>query len=75
MKRPAELPDCAPSKLKLLVVANLRQPEEHRISALLQKYFDRWGELTAAERANVFRVEAASEDQARPASDQSRGEE
>ena len=46
------------SKLRPLVESNLRRLREYRA---LQRRYDRWGELSALERADVFRIEAAQE--------------
>ena len=46
------------SKLRPLVESNLRRLREYR--ALRERY-DRWGELSERERADVFRIEAAQE--------------
>ena len=52
------------SKLRPLVESNLRRLREYRA---LQRRYDRWGELTEVERADVFRTEDAQESQEKAA--------
>ena len=52
------------SKLRPLVESNLRLLREYRA---LQRRYDRWGELTEVERADVFRTEDAQESQEKAA--------
>jgi hypothetical protein len=61
MKRHGELPECVPSKLKQLAVANLPKLEDHHTRTLLQRYYDRWSDLSERERADVFRIEGQQE--------------
>jgi hypothetical protein len=72
------LKNCGPtehptSRVKQAVVSNPRMVKQHgakkAVSHRLQECYDRWGELSAAERSYVFRLEAAADpraDQAEP---------
>jgi len=52
------------SKLRPVVESNLRALKEYRA---LQRRYDRWGELSELERADVFRAEAGWEAQEKAA--------
>ncbi len=42
-------------------MSNLHWLEEHRANRMFQEYYTCWGELSAAERSYVFRLEAAAD--------------
>lgn len=62
------------SRLKPLVIANLRRLEELRATRALQRCYDRWNELTALEGLGAFRIERALERVERRARDGGNGD-